>query len=72
MAKTKKKRTKAYRGKDSKRATQQVVKVAAVDRGRLRQWWYEKKRVAKPIIITAAVIVIVVWLLGELFRAIFA
>lgn len=71
MAKTKKKRNKAYRGAGAKSAAPHVVKVEAIDRSKPRQWWHEKKRIARPIIITTLVALVVVWLVWELLRAIF-
>lgn len=71
MGKQKKKRNKAYQGADAKNAAPQVLRVAAVDRSKPRQWWHEKKRIAKPILIASAVVITVIWLLFELLRVIF-
>lgn len=71
MGKQKKKRNKAYKGADAKDASPTVVRVAAVDRNKPAQWWYEKKRIAKPVLIAAGVVTVIVWLLFELLRAIF-
>ncbi|MCA9341681.1 hypothetical protein KC952_04095 [Candidatus Saccharibacteria bacterium] len=72
MARQKKKRNKAYKGDDAKNAPANVVRVAAVDRNKFAQWWFEKKRILKPIIITILVITIIVWLLFELLRVVFS
>ena len=70
MPKQKKKRNKVYRGTDAKLTAPQVIRVEAVNRNKVSQWWFEKKRIAKPILIATAVIVILIWLIFELFRAI--
>lgn len=69
MAKQKKKRNKVYRGADAASSKPAVVRVSAVKRNKLQQWWFEKKKVAKPIAITTGVIIVVVWLVLELIRA---
>jgi len=71
MPKQKKKRNKPYRGKDAKNAPPEVIRVEAVDRSKPKQWWHEKKSVIKPVAIAAVVILIIIWLLFELFRAVF-
>lgn len=68
MAKNKKKRSKAYRGKDAAMTQPVVTRFEAADRNKLAQWWFEKKRVARPIIITALVVVAVVILLLQVIR----
>lgn len=68
MAKQKKKRNKHYTGQDAKTNTPQVIRVEAVQRSRVGQWWHEKKRFAKPVAIAAAVVFIVVFLITELVR----
>lgn len=70
MAKQKKKRNKAYRGRDAKVATPQVIRVEAANRSTLSQWWFERKRILKPVLIAALVVVVLAWLLIELFRAV--
>lgn len=71
MAKQKKKRNKVYRGADAATSRPAVVRVSAVKRNKLQQWWVEKKKIAKPIIITTLIVLAVIWLLFELVRAIF-
>lgn len=70
MAKQKKKRNKPYRGAGAKSTQPQVIRVEAVNRSKLGQWWFEKKRIVKPVAIAAAVILILGWLIFELVRAI--
>lgn len=71
MAKQKKKRNKIYRGRDAKLAQPQVLRVEAVNRSRIGQWWFEKKKFVKPITIAVGVALLVVWLLVELIRIVF-
>lgn len=70
MAKQKKKRNKVYRGKDAAVTRPAVTRISAVNRGRMRQWWFEKKRVAKPILITSGVVLAIVALVLELIHVI--
>ena len=69
MAKTKKKRNKAYRGADAASAQPSVTRLSAAKRNKLQQWWFEKKRFAKPTLIGVGVAIIAIWLLVELIRA---
>ena len=70
MAKQKKKRNKKYSGTDAAVTRPSITRVEAVNRNKLRQWWFDHKRIAKPVLITAVVIIIVVWLIVELIRSI--
>ncbi len=67
MAKQKKKRNKAYTGKDAAAARPTVTRISAVKRNRAQQWWFEKKRVAKPVAIAAGVVFAIALLVIELF-----
>ena len=71
MVKQKKKRNKKYTGSEAKVTQPQVVRVQAVQRSKLGQWWFEKKKFSKPILIATGVVLVVVLLLTELFRIIF-
>ena len=71
MAKQKKKRNKKYTGSEAKVTQPQIVRVQAVKRSKVGQWWFEKKKFAKPVLIAAGVVLVVVLLLTELFRIIF-
>lgn len=66
--KQKKKRNKVYRGRDAKIQTPQVVRVEAVNRNKLGQWWFERKRIVKPVAIGSGIVVLLGWLIYELFR----
>ena len=55
MTKTKKKRNKSYRGHEAKATQPNIVRISAVQRSPLGQWWHDKKRFAKPALIAAAV-----------------
>jgi len=64
----KKKRNKAYTGKDASVSRPVVTRISAENRSKSRQWWYENKRIAKPVSIAVVVAVVVLWLLIELIR----
>ena len=70
MGKNKKKRNKAYTGSDAADARPTIIRVAAVDRNKLSQWWFDRKRVLKPVLIAAGVVIIVIWLIVQLVRVI--
>lgn len=70
MAKVKKKRNKPYRGADAKNRPNHIIRVDAVQRNKVQQWWVDNKRIAKPILITAAVVVFIIICLIELIRII--
>lgn len=65
MAKQKKKRTKKYTGKDAAMTKPNVVRVQAVSRSRVGQWWFDRKRILKPIITISLVILVVVVVIIE-------
>ena len=71
MAKQKKKRNKKYTGSEAKITQPQVVRIQAVQRTKLGQWWFEKKKFRKPVLIAVGVLFVIVLLLSELFRIIF-
>jgi hypothetical protein len=66
--KQKKKRNKVYTGVDAAVDRPVVIKISAVNRSKIGQWWFDHKRVAKPIIITVIVVTVVILLIIELFR----
>lgn len=66
--KQKKKRNKQYTGADAALARPTVVKISAVNRSKIGQWWFDHKRVARPVLITAAIVIVVTWLIIELVR----
>ena len=68
MAKQKKKRNKAYTGSGAAITRPTVTKVSAVNRGRVKQWWYDNKRIAKPVLIVAGIILAVIILIVEVIR----
>lgn len=55
---SKKKRNKKYHGSVATRPT--IVKVNAVKRHPVQQWWLDRKRVAKPILIAAAIAAVLI------------
>jgi hypothetical protein len=65
--KQKKKRNKVYTGVDAA-IDRPVVKISAVNRSKVGQWWFDHKRIARPIIITVLIVGAIVWLIIELFR----
>ena len=67
----KKKRNKHYKGSTAAvRPT--VMKVSAVKRTRIHQWWIDHEQIAKPVLAVAAValliIVIIVGIIGIIWR----
>ena len=68
MSKQKKKRNKAYRGANAKNSRPKAIRVEAVKRNKVHQWWVDRKKAIKPIAITALVVCIIVWLIFELIR----
>jgi len=66
--KQKKKRNKKYQGADAKVAAPQVVRVSAVERSRLKEWWLTYGRLAKfagaAVGILLAVILLIIGLIG--------
>lgn len=66
--KQKKKRNKVYTGADAAIDRPVVVKISAVNRSKIGQWWFDHKRIARPVLITVAVVAVVTWLIIELFR----
>lgn len=70
MGKNKKKRNKAYTGADAANTKPVIIRVSAVNRNKLSQWWFDRKKVLKPVLITSGVVIVVVWLIIELVRVI--
>lgn len=66
--KQKKKRNKQYQGIDAAKARPSVTKIAAVNRTRVGQWWFDRKKILKPVLIAVAVAIGVIWLILELVR----
>ena len=54
----KKKRNKVYKGSNAA-VKPTVVKVAAVKRHRVHQWWVDNKRIAKPVAIGSGIVTLV-------------
>ena len=71
MAKQKKKRNKAYQGRDARIVQPQIIHVEAANRNRVNQWWFDRKKFLKPVLIASGVVLLVVWLVIELIRVIF-
>ena len=55
---TKKKRNKQYKGSVQARPT--IVKVSAVNRNPVSQYWVDHKKFAKPVGITTAVVAVII------------
>lgn len=68
MAKTKKKRTKAYSGSNAAVKTPTVMRISAVNRSKPGQWWYDHKKIAKPVLIVSAVVVVIIVCITEIIR----
>lgn len=70
MAKQKKKRNKVYKGADAAITKPSVMRVSAVNRNKVSQWWFDNKRIAKPVGIGVGVTVVVAILIFEAIRLI--
>lgn len=70
MSKQKKKRNKAYTGSGAAQARPAVTRIAAVNRSKYGQWWYDHKRmvrmIAIPVAILFALIILIIGLVGLL------
>lgn len=71
MAKSKKRRTKAYSGGDAKVAQPTVHRYSAVDRGRFGQWWFERGKLVKRIALYGGGGTVLIVLLIEAIRSLF-
>ncbi len=60
MAKVKKKRNKKYQGQSSTNSSPRTIRVRAVKRNKLQQWWFEKGKLFKPLIISGLVLLAIV------------
>jgi hypothetical protein len=56
---SKKKRNKVYKGSVAATRTT-VVKVSAVKRNAVHQYWIDHKKIAKPVLIAAGVVVFII------------
>ncbi len=70
MSKSKKKRNKPYTGADAKNSPDKIIRIEAVKRNKLQQWWLDNKRIAKPVLITLLIILVVIISISELIRLI--
>ena len=70
MAKKSKKRNKPYKGANAAKTGPSVVRVEAVNRSKIHQWWHENKKRIRPIAITAGVVAIIVWLIIVLIQTV--
>lgn len=66
--KTKKKRSKAYRGADAAADRPTVTRISAVHRSKIGQWWYDNKKVARPIIIVSLIVLALGLLIYQIIR----
>lgn len=71
MSKQKKKRNKPYTGTGSNATRPQTIRVEAVKRGKLQQWWHDRKQVVKPVAITTLVVTLLAYFVYELLRLVF-
>lgn len=67
MAKSKKKRNKAYQGTDAKNARPDIMRISAANRSDVGQWWHEHRRqVRLGLIISVVIILVVILIIGIL------
>ncbi len=55
-----KKRNKVYKGSNAAQQRPVVIKVSAVKRNPVNQWWVDHKRIARPVLIAAGIAVAVI------------
>lgn len=70
MSKQKKKRNKSYTGVNASMTRPTIIKVSAVNRTKIGQWWADNKAIAMPLIKTAGVIFVVIVLIIEIIKLI--
>lgn len=68
MAKNKKKRNKVYTGADAAITKPVITRIEAVNRSRIKQWWFEHKTTLKPILKVAGIAILVIILIIEIVR----
>lgn len=67
---SKKKRNKQYKGATSNVAPT-IVKVSAVKRHPLHQWWLDHKRLAKPVFIVTTIVAVIALVVVGIVSVIF-
>lgn len=70
MSKQKKKRNKPYSGINAAMTKPTIIKVSAVNRTRLGQWWVDNKATVKPLLKTAGVVFVTIVLVIEIIKLI--
>lgn len=45
-----------------------ITRVTAVNRGKIRQYWFDHKRILKPVLIVAGIVVVIIVLIIEIVR----
>lgn len=68
MSKQKKKRNKAYTGIDASIDRPIITRIAAVNRSKIGQWWFDHKRIAKPVLIASGIVVFVTILIVQIVQ----
>ncbi len=66
--KQKKKRNKPYTGADAVKARPTIIRIEAVNRNWVAQWWFDHKRIAKPVLIGVGVALVILACVLELIR----
>lgn len=70
MSKNKKKRNKIYKGAGSANVQPTIIKVSAVNRSKISQWWFDNKAKLKPILIILAIILVIIFIISGIIGAI--
>lgn len=63
MSKQKKKRNKAYTGVDAAHTRPTVTRIAAINRSKSGQWWFDHKRIVRIGAIAAGILLVLVILI---------
>lgn len=64
MTKQKKKRNKVYRGEGSTSVQPTIIKVSAVSRSKISQWWVDNKAKLKPFLIIGGVVIFIIFVIS--------
>ncbi|MEI6228866.1 MAG: hypothetical protein WCP11_02510 [Candidatus Saccharibacteria bacterium] len=66
MSKNKKKRNKVYTGVDAAITKPVITRIAAVQRSKIGQFWFERKKILKPVLITSGIVLFVIILIFQI------
>ena len=68
MGKNKKKRNKKYSGSNAAKTEPTIIKIEAVNRNKLAQWWFDHKRIGKPVLIGLVILFFIIIIVDQILR----